>query len=88
MKMNKPILAFIIDDNVSVEKNFIESDEKKKKLEKFKEKVQKDRMIEKWNQSSCSFWLRISSPQVFWSPVTCLANSACGLPPGLPPRSR
>lgn len=48
MKMNKPILAFIIDDNVPVEKNFIESDEKKKKLEKFKEKVQKDRMIEKW----------------------------------------
>lgn len=50
MKMNKPIL-FIIDDNVSVEKNFIESDERRKNLKNLKEKVQKDRMIGEMEKS-------------------------------------
>lgn len=45
-----PVLAYIVDENVSVSRDEIEPDEKRKKLREFKEKVEKSgRYVKKWS---------------------------------------
>lgn len=50
-ELKKPILAFIIDESVPIEKQFLESDEKKDKLEKFKNIVRDGRQVGTWKNS-------------------------------------